>query len=268
MALRTQRRWCLTGTPVHNKLDDLFSLTTFLRFYPVDNESNTRKFILEPLGRKDPSALASLRSIMTTVALRRPQVADPSRHRSERVELVVLSPAEREKYRDILSQAQKMLAASTRTTSSSILLGSILRLRQICSHGISNLASIITKQRPVCYQCGDLLPSTPILSRETRLVQQHRLCYDCELASCDSSSITMSGQPKITQSLVETDPLTTGVKTHRDIVRSEYKMTDICIGQGNAFTRTIEKSSKLEKVLSKLEELQRISNGSKDPIKR
>ena len=268
MALRAERRWCLTGTPVHNKLDDLFSLTTFLRFYPVDSDSNARKYILEPLGRKDPIVLTNLHSIMTTVALRRPQVADPSRHRSERVESVVLSPAERDKYKEILGQARKMLAASTRSISASVLLGSILRLRQICSHGISKLASSITMQTSACMQCGDLLPSTPIASRETKLCQQNRLCYDCELASSDSTSIRTSGQPILTQSVVETDPMTTGVIIDRDTAFYDSTMIDVCMGQADSISRMIEKSSKLEKVLSDLIKLQRISDSSQDPLKR
>ena len=268
MALRAQRRWCLTGTPVHNKLDDLFSLTRFLRVYPVDNDSNARRYILEPLGRKQPQVLTDLRSIMTTVALRRPQAANPSRNRSERVEPVELSPAERGKYKEILSHAQKMLAASTRSTSSSTLLGSVLRLRQICSHGISSLASSITKQAPVCYQCGDLLASTPSPSKEVETSQQTQLCYDCELASSDSTALPMPGQPKLTHSLIEANRLTTELNLGKDIALSDVAMSDVCAGQEDLFSRMTEKSSKLEKVLTNLKALHNVFDGNKDPIKR
>lgn len=34
--LKARRRWCLTGTPVHNKDLDLFALLKFLRCSPFD----------------------------------------------------------------------------------------------------------------------------------------------------------------------------------------------------------------------------------------
>ena len=266
-ALRTQRRWCLTGTPVQNKLDDLFSLTAFLQFYPVDNDSNTRRYILEPLGRKDPDVLAHLRSIMTTVALRRTPVADPQRRRSERVEPVLLYPAEREQYREILSQAKKMLAASTRSTPSSILFTSLLRLRQICSHGTCQIDSSVPMKKLLCYQCGDLI-STPNLSTEIRMFQQARLCYDCDLAASGSTSDPTSRHPSVVQSGFGTDCLTTEIGSGIDTIPSSYNIANISMGQEEPISRTIGKSSKLEKVLSNLINLQQVFNNSQDPIKR
>lgn len=53
MNLRAERKWCLTGTPVQNSLEDLFSLTEYLGFHPVENRLNARRWILEPLGARD-----------------------------------------------------------------------------------------------------------------------------------------------------------------------------------------------------------------------
>ncbi|PKK62859.1 hypothetical protein RhiirC2_639414, partial [Rhizophagus irregularis] len=35
--LDAERRWILTGTPIMNKLNDMYSLIKFLRFTPFDN---------------------------------------------------------------------------------------------------------------------------------------------------------------------------------------------------------------------------------------
>jgi SNF2 family DNA or RNA helicase len=37
-ALKSENRWCLTGTPIQNKLEDLFSLLHFLKFAPFDDQ--------------------------------------------------------------------------------------------------------------------------------------------------------------------------------------------------------------------------------------
>lgn len=36
--LDAKYRWCLTGTPLHNKLRDIYSLFNFLKFTPFTNE--------------------------------------------------------------------------------------------------------------------------------------------------------------------------------------------------------------------------------------
>jgi len=42
--LEAKFRWCLTGTPLHNKLKDIYSLFNFLKFTPFTNEM-VQKFV-------------------------------------------------------------------------------------------------------------------------------------------------------------------------------------------------------------------------------
>jgi len=47
-SIRSPRRWCLTGTPIHNSLDDFGSLLAFIRAKPFDTQENFHFWILQP----------------------------------------------------------------------------------------------------------------------------------------------------------------------------------------------------------------------------
>src|SRR5258708_26760993 len=48
-ALRSHYRWCLTGTPMQNNLDELQSLIKFLRIKPYDELKNWKDSITGPM---------------------------------------------------------------------------------------------------------------------------------------------------------------------------------------------------------------------------
>lgn len=140
MNLKAERRWCLTGTPVQNGLDDLFSLLQFLRFHPFQNLPNARKYILEPLGRQDEKGLRNLRSTMRAISLRRGRRQTCGRHRNEEMVHVNLRMDERQSYSSILEEARQ-LARTTGKQRGRNILQSISSLRQLCSHGSSRVTS-------------------------------------------------------------------------------------------------------------------------------
>ena len=59
-ALETERRWALSGTPIQNKVDDLFSFFKFLRVPIFGEQSNWNKMISFPFLNHDKSALVRL----------------------------------------------------------------------------------------------------------------------------------------------------------------------------------------------------------------
>lgn len=242
---------------MQNKLEDLFSLTEFLKFYPVDSYSNARQYILNPLGRKDQRVLAYLRSIMTTVALRRAKAACQIRRRSEIQESVVLSSDEREQYDRILFHAKKMRSKSTRDAPAQVLFRSIIKLRQICSHGKLNHLPETGSDRQTrgqtsnCRNCGDSLPRSPMSIEVDRDIQEGQLCYDCAL----SYDIATDLSPH--HSLLDVDA---EVSENEDVEMDMYR-------DESPLLKT-EKSSKLEKVLSNLFKRQRDFNDDRTPVKR
>ncbi|KAJ3535904.1 hypothetical protein NM688_g6913 [Phlebia brevispora] len=65
------RRLCLTGTPVQNKLDDVYALLKFLRLEPFDDKAVWTEFIGTPVKYGQPLGVARLQTIMKCITLRR-----------------------------------------------------------------------------------------------------------------------------------------------------------------------------------------------------
>lgn len=140
MSLKAERRWCLTGTPVQNGLDDLFSLLQFLRFHPFQTLPSARKYISEPLERQDEKGLRNLQLTMGAISLRRGRRQTCSRHKNEEMIHVNLSADESQRYTSILEEARHLARTSGRKRGK-IILQSILALRQLCSHGSARVPS-------------------------------------------------------------------------------------------------------------------------------
>ena len=70
-SLSATNRWAVTGTPIVNRLDDLFSLVHFIRIHPWSQASFWRAFITEPFERKDPKAMQAVHSVLEQILLRR-----------------------------------------------------------------------------------------------------------------------------------------------------------------------------------------------------
>ncbi|MED6149722.1 DNA repair protein rad5b [Stylosanthes scabra] len=70
-ALTSHCCWCLTGTPLQNSLEDLYSLLCFLRVEPWCNWAWWSKLIQRPYENNDPTALKLVKAILKTMMLRR-----------------------------------------------------------------------------------------------------------------------------------------------------------------------------------------------------
>lgn len=70
-ALEATHRWCVSGTPLQNKVDDIHSLVAFLRFEPFVNVRTWRSSIGNPAACENTLGLSHLHMLMSAIALRR-----------------------------------------------------------------------------------------------------------------------------------------------------------------------------------------------------
>ncbi|KAG1743712.1 SNF2 family N-terminal domain-containing protein [Suillus paluster] len=85
-------RWCLTGTPMQNTVEELFSLIKFLRVRPLNEWQNFNEQIAQPIKAGRPvRALKRLHVVLQSIMLRRtkdfvlngkPIISLPARHLS------------------------------------------------------------------------------------------------------------------------------------------------------------------------------------------
>lgn len=145
--ISAQHRWVLTGTPIVNRLEDLFSLVRFLRVEPWSNFSYWKTFITVPFESKDfVRALDVVQTVLEPLVLRRTKDMKtpngeslvPLPPKTVNVEEIELSKSEREVYDHIYTMAKRTFAtnfaAGTLLKSYTTIFAQILRLRQSCCH--------------------------------------------------------------------------------------------------------------------------------------
>jgi len=141
-SLHAERRWCLTGTPIQNRLEDLGSLVHFLKVDPFvakSSKTNFKKYIVDPLFSDHDDPCGNLRFLLRSLCLRRTRPSDSVlRANTEQVELT-LSQAEQSLYERILEETKRDIDRIVSTEVSikyyTRLFTSILRLRIMCDQG-------------------------------------------------------------------------------------------------------------------------------------
>lgn len=69
--LRAKRRWCLSGTPIQNAVEDLFSYFKFLRYEPYCEYKHFCTMIKMPISRNPVNGYKKLQVVLKTIMLRR-----------------------------------------------------------------------------------------------------------------------------------------------------------------------------------------------------
>lgn len=142
LSLHSQRRWSVTGTPIQNRLEDLLSVTKFLKLFPYDDRARFGQYILSPFKSGNPSVLASLRVLVDSFTLRR--VKDKINLPPREDKIITLDFSEKEKqlhefFRNESKVMMNVIAGESRTKMGGRMFHHVLKammiLRQISAHG-------------------------------------------------------------------------------------------------------------------------------------
>jgi len=110
----SKSRWCLTGTPIHNSLDDYGALLSFLGVPLLIEKSQFDFWITSPIKRKRPDSLSTLGDLIRATCLRRTKdITQDSLElprRIERIEEIKLHQADQDLY-DFFKQKTAKIAA-------------------------------------------------------------------------------------------------------------------------------------------------------------
>ncbi|XP_044461541.1 helicase-like transcription factor CHR28 isoform X2 [Mangifera indica] len=143
--LRAKRRWCLSGTPIQNAIDDLYSYFRFLRYDPFASYKSFCATIKVPISKNPVKGYRKLQAVLKTIMLRRtkgtlldgkPIINLPPKV----IELkqVDFTQEERDFYNqleiDSRDQFKEYAAAGTVKQNYVNILLMLLRLRQACDH--------------------------------------------------------------------------------------------------------------------------------------
>ncbi|KAH9941545.1 SNF2 family N-terminal domain-containing protein [Amylocystis lapponica] len=145
-ALEAKFRWCLTGTPMQNNVEELYSLLKFLRIRPLSDWPTFSEQISQPVKANRPGrAMKRLQVVLRSIMLRRTKTTlvngKPILELPDRVVETVDCPFDAEErafYNTVDERVQKSLAALQKqagsTNSYTSMLVLLLRMRQACNH--------------------------------------------------------------------------------------------------------------------------------------
>ncbi|KAJ5530060.1 hypothetical protein N7527_003453, partial [Penicillium freii] len=137
--LSAQHRWCLTGTPIQNSIEDLGALVAFLRVPILDRVAPFRKFISTPTSSGKRDRFHNLQILLHAICIRRTRDVLNLPEPTTETRKLPMSSTEKIQYKDLLDECRTKvdMAVSGRRNGkvNSTVLESLLSLRLFCNNG-------------------------------------------------------------------------------------------------------------------------------------
>jgi len=198
VALSAKHRWCLTGTPIQNSLDDLGALVRFLRVPQLDGPSDFNSYISRPVENRHVEGLRRLRELLQSICLRRLKDLLNLSKPDSSIELVQLTTEERNAYcrigEDHRRAIDRAIERGNLADASSGLFRAILQLRLFCNSGLcvdperidscqdEDLSPPESGPEGICSYCSCDVNSANVLGSAgsgAMLSCLHTLCMEC-----------------------------------------------------------------------------------------
>ena len=139
LKLAARHRLALTGTPVENRLRDLWSIFNFLNPGYLGKEAQFRKAFEVPIQKdNDRAAAATLKKLVEPFILRRvktdKRIIDDLPDKIEQKMYCTLSPEQASLYEAVVKDVAEQLDEAEGIQRKGLILATLLRLKQICNH--------------------------------------------------------------------------------------------------------------------------------------
>ncbi|PWA38660.1 DNA/RNA helicase protein [Artemisia annua] len=292
-ALSSYCRWCLTGTPLQNNLEDLYSLLCFLHVEPWCNWAWWNKLIQRPYENGDKRGLKLVKAILRPLMLRRTKDTKDKEGRP----ILVLPPTDIQVIECVQSEAEhdfydalfkrskvqfdQFVAQGKVLHNYANILELLLRLRQCCNHpflvmsrGDSQQFSDLNKlARRFLDNNLDSTTPNPSKAYIEEVVDDLRRGENTEcpicLESADDAVLTPCAHRMCRECLLSS--WRSPVQGLCPICRQNLRKTDlITCPSDSKFRVDVEKnwkeSSKVEKLLECLEGIRQKRNGEKSIV--
>ncbi|KAK7421718.1 hypothetical protein QQZ08_009806 [Neonectria magnoliae] len=202
-AVTSRSRWCLTGTPIQNKLEDIGSLFMFLRAEEFESMASFRRYLVFPFEQQDPVARERLVMLYDSLVLRRTKEILHLPGQEERIRELQLSARERmqhDKTIDILNRYIRQQVGEHEIKSKFGLFQTHLQLHILCNHNTHQklftwkrksrsaadekeafLAELGLNAKRICAGCGQPRPIINPNNARNDFVEKcaHIFCRDC-----------------------------------------------------------------------------------------
>ncbi|MBU3144057.1 DEAD/DEAH box helicase [Clostridium sp. CF012] len=143
-ALKAEYKIALTGTPVENRLSDLWSIMDFLNSGYLYNWSTFRREFAVPIERDgDPEISSKLRKIISPFVLRRLKTdANIIKDLPEKIETKEYAPLTKEQatlYQAVVNDCLNKIDSSEGMQRRGLIIASLTKFKQICNHPVQFL---------------------------------------------------------------------------------------------------------------------------------